>query len=164
MRIQVGIIYATVYIDGIHSSLYVEALLWLYRSHADHKRVLSALSEANCCGESAWTRKQYYAWVTEYLIELWNHNKDGMIEADMIANTTYIHLVWPILKTVFEYDVYMGLNILLSNKVKPAEPPAQIGVNNISIAPTLGYTKVTVTEVKCRNRFYVIRNVLFIFW
>ena len=121
--------------------------MWLYRSHADHKRVLSALSEGNCCGESAWTRKQYYAWTTEYLTELWGHNREGMLEADMIASTTYVHLVLPILKTVFEYDVYMGLSVLLSHKSRPADPSSDSSGNGSATTLTVGYTKVSVSEV-----------------
>lgn len=67
---------------------YTEALLWLYRSQGDHKRVLANLSEAQCCaphgpggaagsgGKGGWTREQYYRWTADYLRWLWHHDSD----------------------------------------------------------------------------------------
>ena len=96
-----------------------EALLWLFRSHNDHKRVLSALSEANCCGENTWTRQQYYTWVIEYLSILWRtpasvFNASGSNSSgDNVSPSMFISLIFPVLKTVFEYDANMGLGVLI---------------------------------------------------
>ena len=51
---------------------FTEALLWLYRSHGEHRRVLAALlSEDRCVGSGAWTRDGFYRWTADYLKWMW---------------------------------------------------------------------------------------------
>ena len=54
-----------------YGNAFFEALLGLYRSHSEHKRVFSVLSEDKCEGVGAWSRDEYYLWVAEYLRWLW---------------------------------------------------------------------------------------------
>lgn len=119
---------------------YTEALLWLFRSHSDHKRVLSALSESNCCGENAWNRRQYYVWVTEYLTTLWRNSTPVLPTSGSVSTGSstltgggvsatgagidqevsahlLVNQVLPVLRTVFEYDANMGLSVLVNNKI-----------------------------------------------
>lgn len=80
-----------------------EALLWLYRSRGEHKKVLSALSEERCVGSGAvWSRDSYYQWVADYLQWLWFHEDSGLPS-----------LILPTLKSVIEYNASLGLMILI---------------------------------------------------
>lgn len=54
-----------------HGNAFFEALLGLYRSHGEHRKVFTVLSEDKCEGVGAWSRDEYYLWVTEYLRWLW---------------------------------------------------------------------------------------------
>jgi hypothetical protein len=75
----------------------------LYRSHGEHKKVLSALSEERCVGSGAvWSRDSYYQWVAEYLQWLWFQD-----------DSTLPSLILPTLKTVMEYNATLGLSILI---------------------------------------------------
>ena len=53
--------------------VFTEALIWLNRSKGEHKRVLQLLSEDRCVGAGAWTREQFYQWMSDYLFWLWQH-------------------------------------------------------------------------------------------
>lgn len=88
----------------------LEALLWLYRSHGEHKRVLGALSEDRCVGTGAWTRESYYDWTADYLQWLWHSNHSG--------NADITNSMLAVLKTVFEYDAQLGLSVI-------APPPSE---------------------------------------
>jgi hypothetical protein len=108
--------------------------LWLFRSHSDHKRVLSALSEANCCGDNAWNRRQYYVWVTEYLTSLWRNSAPAPTPGTLsslsgvsatgagidqeVSAHLLVHQVLPVLRTVFEFDANMGLSVLVNSSTK----------------------------------------------
>lgn len=72
---------------------FIEALLWLYRSNNEHKRVLLALTESHCVVPGAWTRAQFYAWTSAYLRELWFQD-----------NAQLAPLALQALRPVFEYD------------------------------------------------------------
>jgi hypothetical protein len=85
--------------------LFTEALLWLYRSHGEHKRVLSALSEDRCVGSGAlWSKNAFYNWTADYLQWLW-----------FSGDANLSPLVLPALKPVLEYDAGMGLNVLVGS-------------------------------------------------
>ena len=85
---------------------FIEALLWLYRSHDEHKRVLAALTEAHCVVPGGWTRTQFYAWTSSYLRELWFQDSAQLAPLALQA-----------LRPVFEYDAevrdYDSLLLLL---------------------------------------------------
>lgn len=73
---------------------FTEALLWLYRSHGEHRRVLAALKEETCVGSGgAWTREQFYLWTADYLRWLW-FQEDASLPP----------LIWNHLRAVLEYD------------------------------------------------------------
>ena len=96
--------------------------------------MLSALSESNCCGENAWNRRQYYAWVAEYLTTLWRNSAPaptpGTISSLSGVSATgagidqevsphlLVNQVLPVLRTVFEYDANMGLSVLVNTKTQ----------------------------------------------
>lgn len=80
---------------------FTEALLWLYRSHNEHKKVLAVLTEERCVGAGAWTKEQFYSWMSEYLRWLWYHEDPALPM-----------LVLPSLKILTEYDAELGLSIL----------------------------------------------------
>ena len=87
----------------------VEALLWLYRSHGEHRRVLSALNEDRCVGSgTAWSKSSFYQWTAEYLCWLW-----------FSEDTTLPPMVMPALKPVIEYDAWMGLGVLTGGSKRP---------------------------------------------
>ena len=83
---------------------FTEALLWLFRSHNEHKKVLAALVEERCVGTGAgvWTREQFYHWTAEYLHSLW-FSEDANLPA----------LALNFLRPVLEYDAELGLSVLL---------------------------------------------------
>lgn len=82
---------------------FTEALLWLYRSHGEHKRVLVALTEDRCVGVGAWNREQFYTWTADYLRWLWYHD-------DSSLPITALNSLRPVL----EYDAELGLSVLTS--------------------------------------------------
>eukprot|EP00595_Chromulina_sp_UTEXLB2642_P001768 CAMPEP_0196768596 /NCGR_PEP_ID=MMETSP1095-20130614/42975_1 /TAXON_ID=96789 ORGANISM="Chromulina nebulosa, Strain UTEXLB2642" /NCGR_SAMPLE_ID=MMETSP1095 /ASSEMBLY_ACC=CAM_ASM_000446 /LENGTH=275 /DNA_ID=CAMNT_0042138471 /DNA_START=1325 /DNA_END=2149 /DNA_ORIENTATION=- len=82
---------------------FTEALLWLYRSHNEHKRVLVALTEDRCVGQAAWSREQFYNWTAEYLRWLWCSDDIGLPMQALNA-----------LRPVLEYDAELGLSVLTS--------------------------------------------------
>jgi hypothetical protein len=86
---------------------FIEALLWLYRSHNEHKRVLAALTEDRCVATGAWTKQQFYGWTADYLRWLWYHD-----------DPTYPTLALPTLKIVLEYDAELGLSVLTTRSAK----------------------------------------------
>lgn len=86
---------------------FTEALLWLFRSHGEHKRVLSALSEDRCVGAGAWSREMFYQWYADYLLMLWYSD-----------DITHPVLVLPALKPVLEYDAELGLRALIGGGKK----------------------------------------------
>ena len=86
---------------------FIEALLWLYRSHNEHKRVLAALTEDRCVATGAWTKQQFYTWTADYLRWLWYHD-----------DPTYPALALPTLKSVLEYDAELGLSVLTTRSAR----------------------------------------------
>ena len=86
---------------------FIEALLWLYRSHNEHKRVLAALTEDRCVATGAWTKQQFYGWTADYLRWLWYHD-----------DPTYPTLALPTLKIVLEYDAELGLSVLTTRSAR----------------------------------------------
>lgn len=81
---------------------FTEALLWLYRSRNEHRRVLAALTEDRCVGTGAWTKDQFYTWTAEYLRWLWYHESDASLP----------QLALSALRPVLEYDANLGLSVL----------------------------------------------------
>jgi len=81
---------------------FTEALLWLYRSHHEHRRVLAALTEERCVGTGAWSQEQFYAWTADYLRWLWYHDSDASLPP----------LALSALRPVLEYDASLGLGVL----------------------------------------------------
>lgn len=86
---------------------FIEALLWLYRSHNEHKRVLAALTEDRCVATGAWSKQQFYGWTADYLRWLWYHD-----------DPTYPTLALPTLKTVLEYNAELGLSVLTTRSAR----------------------------------------------
>lgn len=58
---------------------FTEALLWLYRSHGLHSRVLDALKEEKSVAVGGWNRDQFYQWSADYLRWLWYHESDAAL-------------------------------------------------------------------------------------
>ena len=58
---------------------FTEALLWLYRSHGLHSRVLDALKEEKSVAVGGWNRDQFYQWSADYLRWLWYHEFDAAL-------------------------------------------------------------------------------------
>lgn len=85
---------------------FIEALLWLYRSHDEHKRVLAALTEAHCVVPDGWTRPQFYTWTSSYLRELWFQDNAQLAPMALQA-----------LRPVFEYDAEVRILLLLLHKL-----------------------------------------------
>jgi hypothetical protein len=84
---------------------FTEALLWLYRSHNEHRRVLNALTEDKCVGSEymgAWSRDQFYEWTTEYLRWMWFHESDTALPMLALSN----------LRPLLEYNAEWGLSVL----------------------------------------------------
>lgn len=104
---------------------FTEALLWLYRSHNEHKRVLSALTEERCVGAGAWTREQFYQWTADYLRWLW-HNDNISLPPMVLSN----------LKPLIEYDAEMGLGVLIT-KPKNLSNPSSLGGRGVSSVQTI---------------------------
>ena len=100
---------------------YTEALLWLYRSNGEHRRVLAALTEERCVDSGAWTKEEFYTWVTVYLRWLW-----------FSEDTSLPSLALQSLRQVIEYDADLGMSVLV---LRPK------GVNS------LGGKGLTLTEV-----------------
>lgn len=106
----------------------LEALLWLYRSHGEHKKVLSALSEERCVGSGAvWSRDSYYQWVADYLQWLWFHEDSGLPA-----------LILPTLKSVIEYSASLGLMILIHGGGKKY-PSSGLGGKGVPVAEIVTY-------------------------
>lgn len=110
---------------------YSEALLWLYRSHHEHKRVLVALTEERCVGAGAWTRDQFYRWTADYLKWLWFQDDPKM--------TT---LVLNALRSVLEYDAELGFGVLTQPNTKNT-PSSVIG----AISSSAGGKGVEISDV-----------------
>jgi hypothetical protein len=105
-----------------------EALLWLYRSHGEHKKVLSALSEERCVGSGAvWSRDSYYQWVAEYLQWLWFQDDNALPS-----------LILPALKPVIEYNPTLGLSILIHGGGKKY-PVGGLGGKGVSVVELIQY-------------------------
>jgi hypothetical protein len=103
-------------------------LLWLYRSHGEHKKVLSALSEERCVGSGAvWSRDSYYQWVAEYLQWLWFQDDNALPS-----------LILPALKSVIEYNPALGLSILIHGGGKKY-PVAGLGGKGVSVLELIQY-------------------------
>ena len=82
---------------------FTEALLWLYRSRGEHRRVLAALTEDRCVGGGgAWTKDQFYTWTAEYLRWLWYNDSESLPQLALSA-----------LRPVLEYDANLGLSVLM---------------------------------------------------
>jgi hypothetical protein len=110
------------------SNYHPEALLWLYRSHGEHKKVLSALSEERCVGSGAvWSRDSYYQWVAEYLQWLWFQDDNALPS-----------LILPALKSVIEYNPALGLSILIHGGGKKY-PVAGLGGKGVSVLELIQY-------------------------
>lgn len=108
---------------------FTEALLWLYRSHGEHKRVLSALSEDRCVGSGAlWTKSSFYDWTAEYLQWLW-----------FSGDSALPPLVLPALKPVLEYDARVGLNVLVGTGHNRKYPSGILGGVGIETRAVVGY-------------------------
>lgn len=91
-----------------------EALLWLYRSHDEHRRVLGALTEDRCVGVNSWTRDQFFYWTSEYLGTLWFHDDASLPILALNA-----------LRPVLEFNADLGLSILTNR-------PTIEGTNKLS--------------------------------
>lgn len=86
-----------------HGNAFIEALLWLYRSHGEHKRVLSQLNEDRCGGVGGWTKEQLYMWTADYLRWLWAQG-----DASSIA------LVLQNVRPVLEFDAELGVSVFMA--------------------------------------------------
>jgi hypothetical protein len=104
---------------------FTEALLWLYRSHNEHKRVLSALTEDRCVGAGAWTREQFYQWTADYLRWLW-HNDNNLLPPMVLSN----------LKPLIEYDAELGLGVLIT-RPKNLNNSSSLGGRGVSSVQTI---------------------------
>ena len=117
---------------------FTEALLWLYRSHNEHKRVLSALTEDRCVGSGAWTREDFYEWMASYLQWMWLGGPSSSDTGSTSANTggressddftgrsstsnaaggnsggsSLESMVLPTLISLFQYDAVLGMSVL----------------------------------------------------
>ena len=113
---------------------FTEALLWLYRSHNEHKRVLSALTEDRCVGSGAWTRENFYEWMTSYLQWLWvggpntnessggggennddnrsMSNSSSLVSGSAGGASSLESMVLPTLVTLLQYDAMLGMSVL----------------------------------------------------
>jgi len=81
---------------------FTEALLWLYRSNGEHRRVLAALTKERCVDSGAWTMEQYQSWVADYLRWLWFSD-----------DATLPPLALQSLRHVLEYDGDLGMGVLI---------------------------------------------------
>lgn len=103
--------------------------MWLYRSHGEHKRVLSALSEDRCVGSGAlWSRNAFYTWTAEYLQWLW-----------FSGDPTLSPLVLPALKPVLEYDAGLGLNVLVGTGHGRKYAVGMLGGAGMETSDLVGY-------------------------
>ena len=103
--------------------LFMEALLWLYRSGGEHRRVLAALTEDRCVETGAWSKDQFYTWVADYLRWLW-FSDDASLPPLALQS----------LKSVLEYDPVLGLTVLSQRpKGKPTFGGKGVTVNEVII-------------------------------
>jgi hypothetical protein len=77
---------------------FTEALLWLYRSHNQHSRVLDALKEDKSVAVGGWNREQFYQWSADYLRWLWYHEADASLPKLALFS----------LKPLLQYDAEVG--------------------------------------------------------
>ena len=94
-------------------SAFTEPLLWLYRSHAEHKKALGYLTEDRCVisgsgksGTVGWNIHQFYQWTRDYLQWLWFNEGDK-------GATALAPLVLPSLKQVLKFDADLGMSVLV---------------------------------------------------
>jgi MinD-like ATPase involved in chromosome partitioning or flagellar assembly len=112
---------------------YSEALLWLYRSHHEHKRVLVALTEERCVGAGAWTRDQFYHWTADYLRWLLYQDENKLTA-----------LVLNALRPVLEYDIELGFSVLTqSNTSKSTSSMTALASAN----QTLGGKGIEISDI-----------------
>jgi tetratricopeptide (TPR) repeat protein len=118
-----------------HGNTMFEALLWLYRSHGEHKRALNSLNEERCVASAVWTMPQYYEWLAEYLRSLW-YSDDGSLPA----------LTLQYLKEVLHHDPKLGLSVLT---VRP-KGSSNFGGKNVTVQEVLQLLE-SVGKPKCTN-------------
>jgi hypothetical protein len=106
---------------------FTEALLWLYRSHNEHRRVLSALTEDRCVGSGAWTKEVFYSWQAEYLKWLWFHETD----------TSLPQLALTSLRSVLEFDAELGLSVLTDRDT--SNPTSSYGGKGVSVQEVVSF-------------------------
>jgi len=119
---------------------YMEALLWLYRSNHEHRRVLAILarsapfstspssstsSASTLSSGSAipWSRTQYLTWVSQYLSFLWtdgdvqvaNNSLTMPSKASLLGVASPSSLVLPNVRPLLECDGRLGLSVLCSS-------------------------------------------------
>ena len=94
-------------------SAFTEPLLWLYRSHGEHKKALGYLTVDRCVSSGSagkasvgWSIHHFYGWTADYLRWLWFSEGNS-------ASTTLAPLVLPSLKQVLEFDADLGLSVLI---------------------------------------------------
>lgn len=101
-----------------HGNAFIESLLWLYRSHGEHKRVLSQLTEDRCGGVGGWTKDQLYLWSADYLRSLW-----ALGDAQLTA------LVLQYVRPVLEFDAELGVSVFMTaTRPSPANGTGAAGV------------------------------------
>ena len=144
-------------------SAFIEPLLWLYRSHSEHKKALFYLTEEKCViaasgvaaggngGKStgatptptvSWTKPQFYQWTAEYLRWLWFSDDSPAVGPGTSQGSQVCSLVLSSLRPVLEYDADLGLSVLTTR------PKSMRKKNANSGAPlNFGGRGVAVTEV-----------------
>lgn len=105
-----------------HGNTLFEALMWLYRSHGEHKRVLNSMSIERSVDSSVWTMSQYFEWLAEYLRSLW-YSDDGSLPS----------LTLQYLKEVLQHDPKLGLSVLT---VRP-KGSSNFGGKNVTVQEVL---------------------------
>jgi hypothetical protein len=92
-----------------YGNAFFEALLGLYRSRGEHRKVFAVLAEDKCEGVGAWTREEFYVWVAEYLRWLW-------YQSDPSLTALVLQHIEPLLR----YDAELGVGIFMNKNLPKA--------------------------------------------